>query len=137
MASSSNADSRLLTRFGEFATELSGPQGGLGKLTGRLTLGERVQVLERLDSFLAQAVGGLVPLSGSRVMGTKGVKLLHRLSKDRNRLAHELGNLQSSEVTELLARASDLCESPLIQCVIALQQKRYSAPPCAQGGHRP
>lgn len=108
-----------------------------GKPLCRLTLGERVQVLERLDSFLAQAVGGLVPLSGSRVMGTKGVKLLHRLSKDRNRFAHELGNLQSSEVTELLARASDLCESPLIQCVVALQQKRYSAPPRAQGGHQP
>jgi hypothetical protein len=103
-----------------------------GKPLNRFTLGERVQVLERLDLFLTKAVG-LVTLSGSRVIGTKGVKLLHRLSRDRNRFAHGLANLQPSEVTELLARASELCESPLIECVIALEQKRYSALPPSIG----
>jgi hypothetical protein len=108
-----------------------------GKPLNRLTLGERVQVLERLDSFLAQAVDGLVTRSGRCVMGPKGVKLLHRLSRDRNRFAHDLVNLQPSEVTELLARASELCDSPLIQFVIALQHKRNSGPPPILGGHRP
>jgi len=99
-----------------------------GKPLSRLTLGERVQVLERLDSFLTQAVDGLVTLAGPRVLGPNGVKLLHQISKDRNRFAHELVILQPSGVTELLAKASELCESPLIQCVIALQGRRYSAP---------
>jgi len=44
-------------------------------------------------------------------------------------------NLQPSGVTELLAKASDLCESSLIQCVIALQEKRQSAAP-SKLGHR-
>ena len=107
-----------------------------GKPLNRLTLGERVQVLERLDSFLTQAVDGLVTLSGSRIMGPKGVKLLHRLSSDRNRFAHELVNLQPSGVTELLARASELCESSLIQCVIALQERRNPPLPSSPGHRR-
>jgi hypothetical protein len=95
-----------------------------GKPVDRLTLGERVQVLERLDSSLWQAVNGLLTLPGSRVMGPKGIKLLHRLSKDRNRFAHDSADLQPAQVTELLARATELCESPLIRSVIALQERR-------------
>jgi hypothetical protein len=97
-----------------------------GKPLNRLTFGERSQVLERLDPFLAKTVVGMVSLSGLRVMGPAGIKLLHRLSKDRNRFAHDMVNLRQSEVTELLARASQFCESPLIQCVIALQAKRQT-----------
>jgi len=95
-----------------------------GKPLDRLTLGERVQVLERLDSCLWRAVDGLLPLHGSRVIGPKGIRLLHRLSKDRNRFAHESADLQPAQVTELLARASELCDSPLIRSIIALQQRR-------------
>lgn len=61
-----------------------------GKPLNRLTLGERVQVLERLDSCLKRVAEGLVSLSGSRVIGPKGIKLLHGLSKDRNRFAHDM-----------------------------------------------
>jgi hypothetical protein len=98
-----------------------------GKPLSRLTLGERVQVLERLDSCLGRAVNELVGFSGSRVMGPRGIKLLHRLSKDRNRFIHDFADVQPADVTELLARATELCESNLIRATVALQRRRSSA----------
>ena len=97
-----------------------------GKPLSRLTLGERVQVLERLDSCLGRKVQGLVVLAGSRVLGAKGIKLLHRLSKDRNRFVHDFADVQSADVTGLLARASELSESKLIEAIVALQLRRAS-----------
>lgn len=97
-----------------------------GKPLARLTLGERVQVLERLDSCLGRRVDSLVVLPGSRLLGAKGIKLLHRLSKDRNRFIHDFGDVQPADVTALLARASELCESKLVEAIVALQARRFS-----------
>ena len=56
-----------------------GPEGTVatntcagGKPLARLTLGERVQILEKLDSCLGRKMEGLVDLPGSRLLGAKG-----------------------------------------------------------------
>jgi hypothetical protein len=95
-----------------------------GKPLARLTLGERVQILEKLDSCLGRKVEGLIHLPGSRLLGAKGIKLLHRLSKDRNRFIHDFADVQPADVTGLLARASELCESKLVEAVVALQVRK-------------
>jgi hypothetical protein len=94
---------------------------GGGKPLSRLTLGERVQVLENLRSALGTIVAPLMPLSNSRRTGAKDIKLLHHLSKQRNRFTHDVADIEAAQVTELLSKANDLCESTLIEGIIALQ----------------
>lgn len=94
------------------------------KPTNRLTLGERVQILEKLQSSLNRVLRNGVTKPGPRIVGPSLIKLLHRLSKDRNKFTHDDSEIDPATVTELLALATEFCESKFINAVIDLQENR-------------
>src|ERR1035438_7606576 len=69
-----------ITLTGRSGEEACRSCGG-GKPPWRMTLGERVQVLEKLDSELSKV---LPQIRGTRALGKSGVRLLHSISKNRN-----------------------------------------------------
>lgn len=94
-----------------------------GKPKSRLTLGERSQILEKLDSRLSQVLGSGLPTNNSRIIGRNGVELLHRLSRNRNRFAHDRAEIDPAEVAELLTRATEFCESKLVSTIVEVQRR--------------
>lgn len=100
---------------------------GGGKPTNRLTLGERVQILEKLHARLNRVLGSGVARQKPRMVESNVIRLLHRLSKDRNKFTHVDAEIDPAAVTDLLVLATEFCESKLIKAVIGLQESRSGA----------
>jgi hypothetical protein len=92
-----------------------------GKPSSRMTLGERVQVLEKLDSELSKV---LPPKRGRRTLGKSGIRLLHSISKSRNQFIHDRLNMDEHQVAESLRQAAEFCELSLLSRMIAVQASR-------------
>jgi hypothetical protein len=92
-----------------------------GKPPSRMTLGERVQVLERLDSELTKA---LPRIKGKRALGKSGVRLLHSISKSRNQFIHDRVGMDEDRVAEALRQAAEFCKLNLLSMMIAVQTSR-------------
>jgi len=92
-----------------------------GKPPSRMTLGERVQVLEKLDSELPKV---LPQISGKRALGKSGIRLLHSISKSRNQFIHDRVDMAGHQVAESLRQAAEFCNLSLLSGMITLQASR-------------
>ena len=86
-----------------------------------MTLGERVQVLEKLDSELSKV---LPQVGGKRALGKSGIRLLHAISKSRNQFTHDGVDMDEHRVAESLRQATEFCELNLLSMMIAVQASR-------------
>ncbi len=97
-----------------------------GKPLDRLTLGQHVQILEALDTIVSPKLREQLPhvVGNSRVLGKAGITMLHELSRIRNDFAHRRWQKEEGDSLALnfLARASELCRSPLVDAVVALEE---------------
>ena len=89
-----------------------------------MTLGERVQIPEKLDTRLAPTLLERMPFHRRRVLGKNGIQLLHSLSKDRNLFVHHTNSLDGSPISESLARVAEFCNLDLVTAAIAIQEAR-------------
>jgi len=92
-----------------------------GKPPLRMTLGERVQVLEKLDRELARV---LPQIARKRGLGKTGIGLLHSISKSRNQFIHDGVDMDEHQVAESLRQAAEFCKLNLLSMMIAVQASR-------------
>jgi len=86
-----------------------------GKPPLRMTLGERVQVLEKLDRELARV---LPQIAGKRSLGKAGIGLLHSISKSRNQFIHDGVDMDEHQVAESLRQAAEFCKLNLLSMML-------------------
>jgi hypothetical protein len=92
-----------------------------GKPQSRMTLGERVQVLEKLDRELSKVSP---KIGGKRALGKAGIGLLHSISKSRNQFIHDGVDMDEHQVAEALRQAAAFCKLDLLSMMIAVQASR-------------
>jgi hypothetical protein len=109
-----------ITLTGRSGEEACRSCGG-GKPPSRMTLGERVQVLEKLDSELSKV---LPQIRGTRALGKSGIRLLHSISKSRNQFIHDRLDMDEHQVAESLGQAAEFCKLRLLSRMIEVQAKR-------------
>jgi len=99
-----------------------------GKPPSRMTLGERVQVLEKLDVELMKTLSERMPRRRARVLGKAGIQLLHSISTNRNLFTHDTSNLDVHQIAEALACGAEFCNLDLVTMIIDAQEARNRAP---------
>jgi hypothetical protein len=97
-----------------------------GKPLDLMTMGERVQLLERLDekaSLILQQKYPSLQLQ-CRLIGKDGIRTLHRISRIRNDFVHgRFARESQKEMTlEFLSCTEKLCRSRLVSTVSAYQR---------------
>jgi hypothetical protein len=131
----------LLDRMVEICTaeavRLTGDAGGEackscsgGKPLSRMTLGQRAQVLEKLDGQLITVLAGKIPTRRGRVLGKSGIQLLHSISLNRNRLAHpnDISEPDVDQISKALACATEFCNLDLVTLIIGVQEAERREP---------
>ena len=93
-----------------------------GKPVSRMTLGERVGVLERLDPELARVLPDRARSRRSFV-GKSGISLLQSTSRGRNEFAHARVDVDKGQVAEALNQARRFCELNLLPTMLEVQAK--------------
>jgi hypothetical protein len=117
------------------AVSLTGDRGeqackscAAGKPASRMTLGQRVQVLEKLDAELMKALSERTPRRRGRVLGKAGIQLLHSISTNRNLFAHDTRSLDVDQISKALAWATEFCNLDLVTLIIGVQERRNRVP---------
>jgi hypothetical protein len=97
-----------------------------GKPLDRLTLGERMQILEALDTAISPKLRKRLPelMGTSRLLGKAGIAMLHELSRIRNDFVHGRWDKENGDrlALDFLTTASELCESRVVAVAVALEE---------------